>query len=84
MKNNSVLLVLRSTTKNGVYKAVWGIVLCALVVWLTGCAQPGESTAEGHRRHLRNIRINQQQMVEDIDTVLLSDKPTRLSDKRIR
>ena len=85
MKNNSVLLVLRSTTtKNGVCKAVWGIVLCALVVWLAGCAQPGETTAEGHRRHLRNLRINQQQLVEDVDTAMLSDEPSKLSDKRVR
>ena len=71
MKNTSILVLL-------------GIVLCASVFWLTGCAQPGESTAEGHRRHLRNLRVNQQQMVEDIDTALLADKPTRLSDKRVR
>jgi len=85
MKNNSVFPVLRSsTTKNGVCKAVLGIVLCALVVWLAGCAQQGETTAEGHRRHLRNLQINQQQLIEDIDTVMLSDEPSKLSDKRIR
>jgi hypothetical protein len=84
MKNNSVFLVLRSTTmKNGVCKAVLGIALCALVVWLAGCAQPGETKAEGYRRHQRNLRISQEQLADDIDAVMLTDKPSRLSDKRI-
>jgi hypothetical protein len=50
-----------------------------------GCSfqQPGETLAEGHRRHKRNLRINQQEMMADIDRVLLLDRPSRLSDKRI-
>jgi len=61
-------------------------VLCALVFLPGGCgswAQPGETEAEGHRRHLRNLSINQQEMMADIDKVLLLDEPSRLTDKRI-
>ena len=61
-------------------------VLCALVFLPGGCgfwAQPGETKAEGHRRHLRNLSINQQEMMADIDKVLLFDKPSKLTDKRI-
>jgi hypothetical protein len=50
---------------------------------LTGCQQPGEIEAKGHRRHLRNLSINNQNMMSDIDRVLLMDKPSTLSDKRI-
>ncbi len=50
-----------------------------------GCSisQPGETAAEGHRRHQRVVRINQQEMMADIDTVLMLDEPSRLTDKRI-
>lgn len=61
-------------------------VLCALVSLPGGCgswAQPGETKAEGHRRHLRNLSVNQQEMMADIDKVLLFDKPSKLTDKRI-
>jgi len=70
--------------KNAV--VILGIILCALVFWLGGCAfleQPGETVAEGNRRHLRNLRVNQQELMGDIDRVLLFDKPSKLTDKRI-
>jgi hypothetical protein len=82
------LLVLQrgKVMRDFVCKVFLGTVLCALVVWLGGCAlfeQPGETMAEGHRRHLRNLRINQQEMMQDIDRVMLFEKPSRLTDKRI-
>jgi hypothetical protein len=51
-----------------------------------GCSsyeQPGETAAEGCRRHDRVAGINQQEMMADIDEVLLLDRPSRLTDKRI-
>jgi hypothetical protein len=65
-------------------KVILAILLCALVFCSFGCTeQLGETAAEGHRRHLRNLRINQQEMMADIDKVLLFDRPSRLTDKRI-
>ena len=69
--------------KNAFVTAMLGIVLCALVLWLSGCSYPGETKAESDRRHKRNIRLNSQEMMEDIDQVLLLDKPSKLSDKKI-
>ena len=70
-----------------VRKVVLGIILlCALVFLPYGCgsyAQLGETEAEANRRHLRNARINRQELAEDIDTALLLDKPSKLTDKRI-
>ena len=57
------------------------VILCA-VVFCAGCSQPGETAAEGRRRHIRNMRINQEGLNRDIDKVMLFDKPSTLSDKR--
>lgn len=62
---------------------ILGIILFALIFWLNGCSQPGETTDEGSRRHNRNISINQQELNQDIDRALLLDKPSKLSDKRV-
>jgi hypothetical protein len=59
------------------------VLLCAATFLLCSCEQPGEPMAEGHRRHLRNLSVNQQNLNADIDSVLLNDKPSTLSDKRI-
>ena len=68
-----------------VCKVILPVILLVLVFMLFGCSssQPGETAAEGHRRHQRVSRINQQEMMADIDKVLLLDKPSKLIDKRI-
>jgi hypothetical protein len=43
----------------------------------------GETTAEGHRRHKRVLRLNNDEMMADLDTFMLLDKPSKLTDKRI-
>ena len=75
-------------TAVSVCRVVLGIVLFSLVLLAYGCSpsfyeQPGETAAEGHRRHLRNLRVNNRQMMQDIDRALLADQPSRLTDKRI-
>ncbi len=67
-------------------KLIFVVVLWVLVVVPCGCRsyeQPGETAAEGRRRHDRVARINRQEMMSDIDKVLLLDKPSSLTDKRI-
>lgn len=66
-------------------KVILLVFLGTLVFVSFGCSsqQPGETVAEGQRRHKRNLRINQQGMMADIDRVLLLDKPSRLTDRRI-
>ena len=66
-----------------VSKVILGIALCSLIFCSFGCSQPGETRAEIKRRHLRNVRLNQQQLIKDLDTVLLMDEPSKLIDKRI-
>jgi hypothetical protein len=66
-------------------RAILAGLLVALVFQLSGCSteQLGETAAEGRIRHERNLRINNQEMMTDIDKVLLFDKPSKLTDKRI-
>jgi len=67
-------------------KVIMAIILTALLLLPFGCSsyeQPGETAAEGRRRHLRNERINQGELMADIDKFMLTDKPSKLSDKRI-
>ena len=61
------------------------LLLIVFAIMLAGCAQQlGETRAEVHRRHIRTIQMNSQQMLDDIDRALLLDKPSRLTDKRIQ
>ena len=54
------------------------VTLCALMLTISGCGwpQPGETAAEGHRRHQRIMRVAHQKMAEDIDAVFMFDGPS--------
>ena len=67
-------------------KVILVVVLCVLFLVPLGCRsyeQLGETAAEGHRRHKRALRINRQEMMADLDMLMLLDKPSKLTDKRI-
>jgi hypothetical protein len=60
--------------------------LLTIALLLTGCGlfdHPGKTAEEVHREHLRTLRINQQEMMSDIDKTLGVDQPSRLTDRRI-
>ena len=63
-----------------------GLVLGVLVLLSCGCksfAYPGETAAEANRRHKRIVRVNSQEMISDVDTVLMMDRPSHLTDQRL-
>ena len=69
-----------------IFKVVLIVIVLVFIFMPCGCKsyeQMGETAAEGRRRHLRNQRINQQQLMADLDSFLLLDKPSKLTDKRI-
>jgi hypothetical protein len=69
-----------------VCKLILVVTVMVFVFMPFGCnslSQPGETAAEGNRRHNRVARINQQEMMADVDAVLMLDEPSRLSDKRM-
>ncbi len=68
------------------WKVIQVVILCALFLVPLGCRsydQMGETAAEGHRRHRRTLRLNRQGMMEDLDSFMLLDRPSKLTDKRI-
>jgi hypothetical protein len=68
------------------WKVIQVVILCALFLVPLGCRsyeQMGETAAEGRRRHERVQRINNQQLMEDLDKFMLYDRPSKLTDMRI-
>jgi hypothetical protein len=54
-------------------------------LWVvTGCGTVGESSDEVRVRHDRIINNNLGRIQDDIDTVLMMDQPTRLSNQPVR
>ena len=62
--------------------------LCLLVVFamvLTGCgATAGETKAEANRRRGHIMKTNISLLQDDIDAVLMLDKPSKTSEKLVR
>ena len=68
------------------WKVIQVLILCALFLVPLGCRsydQMGETMAEGSRRHERVLRLNNNEMMQDLDTFMLLDRPSKLTDKRI-
>ena len=62
--------------------------LCLFVVFamiLTGCgATAGETRAEADRRRSHIMKTNWSLVQDDIDAILMLDKPTKTSEKLVR
>jgi len=61
-------------------------VLSMVVSCLLGCnaGAPGLTAREVHRRHVDTMKTGILQMQDDIDAVLMIDRPSRLSEKATR
>jgi hypothetical protein len=69
--------------KKALVSVVLVIIVCSLVFELSGCARLGETEAEARIRHKRVARIRKQQLRADIDTVMLYDEPSKLTEKKM-
>ncbi len=71
--------------KNVSIRCILLAVVLVGIILSCGCAwdQPGETAAEGSRRHSRVFRINRQEFWSDLDRALLLDQPSKLTDKRL-
>jgi hypothetical protein len=68
-------------------QVVLTVLLLALALFSTGCAgffdHPGKTAQEVHRDHLRELRVNNQQMMRDIDRWLGFDQPSMLTERKL-
>ena len=64
------------------------VVLLGMVFGLSGCGKNwhglGETAAERNRRKALKYSIEQQELVDDVDAVLLNDRPSRLTKYKVR
>ncbi len=84
--------------KNKSIMAALVVCLFSLVLCLSGCntaswatkkvtglgdwSQPGLTEAEGHREQVRNMRMNRQNMMRDMDELFHTNKPSKLTEMR--
>jgi hypothetical protein len=73
--------------KNNLSVSLLVVVLVSLVVALAGCSgffgHPGQTAAEVHRDQMRSIKVNQNEMMSDIDRSLDLDRPSRLTERKV-
>jgi len=67
------------------YKLIYIGLLLVVAICLTGCLNgTSQTSSEISRTHGRVLRSSMQQMQDDIDAMLLLDRPSRLSEKFTR
>ncbi|MGB7581665.1 MAG: hypothetical protein WBL85_04365 [Sedimentisphaerales bacterium] len=72
--------------KNRIVVSLLGVALLTLATMSMGCGlfdQQGKTADEVNRDHMRMLRVNHEQMMEDIDRALLLDKPSTLTEKQL-
>jgi hypothetical protein len=72
--------------KNRIVVSLLGVVLLVLATMSTGCGlfdQQGKTADEVNRDHMRMLRINQEQLMYDIDRTMFLDKPSSLTENKL-
>ena len=72
--------------KNRLAVSLLVIVLLTLVIFASGCGlfnHPGKTAAEVNREHIQALRINQQELMRDVDRTGHFDRPSRLSEMKM-
>lgn len=72
--------------KNRIVVSLLGVVLLTLATMSTGCGlfdQQGKTADEVNRDHIRMLRVNQEQLMYDIDRTMFLDKPSSLTQNKL-
>jgi len=62
------------------------VLLFSLSLLLTGCqffAQPGKTAQEGTQDQVRTLKVNNREMMQDLNHALLLDGPSKLNEMSI-
>ncbi len=60
------------------------VVLSILTISLAGCHGLGETSEERSADHARQLRLNNEMLIDDIDAIFQTDRPSRLTDMTVR
>jgi len=75
---------MKNTVSNYINAAFCLCVCLSMCVCLWGCRGAGETASEVNIRHKHIIRTNTSMIQDDVDALMLLDKPSKLSDKMVR
>lgn len=75
---------MKNTVSNYI-NAVFCLFICLSVcVCILGCRGAGETASEVNVRHKHIIYTNTSMIQDDLDALMLLDRPSKLSDKMVR
>jgi hypothetical protein len=72
--------------RNRITVSLLVVVLSALVVMSTGCGffdHTGKTAAEANRDHIRTLKVNNGQMMSDVDEALFLNEPSKLTERHM-
>ena len=72
--------------RNHFNSGVLVVLLLGLSFLLTGCqfwAQPGKTAKEGTRDQVRTLKVNNRELMQDLNHALLLDEPSKLNEMSI-
>ena len=70
--------------KKQLFSMICLLVLVAVSILATGCAAPGLTKNEVHRRHVDSVSVQQLQFQDAVDAWLMIDRPSRSSRMYVR
>lgn len=70
--------------RNNTFSLLALVLIMATGMLLTGCSAPGRTKAEIHRDHMNVWHQGLLQIQDDVDTIMMLDRPDRLSSYHIR
>ena len=72
--------------KNSIKVSLLVVLLLTLTLITSGCGffnHPGKTASEVNREHRRMLRVNQQELMSDVDRAVHLDRPSTLTEMRI-
>ncbi len=70
--------------KTFVKTKVLGMLVLMAAIMLAGCSTRGMTAAEVNQRHYRTIQNDWWQIQDDIDSIFMLERPSRLSRQMVR
>ena len=63
---------------------ILAVLVLSMCFSIVGCSGQGHTSAELRRERLRSFESDRKAMYDDVESVLMMDRPSRLTDKTVR